>query len=127
LKTRFSLRTLIALTTCIAILVTAFVWLVPGVKVTVRNSGVATLQDLQVHVTGQSYALGDLASGAVKQCTVHSNGESHVEISYRLEDGTKIRHTVDCYLESGSRGTIHAEFQDGELLNVSQNINMALM
>ena len=127
MKTRFSLKSLIALTTCIAILLTAFIWLAPGVTVTVRNSGAASLQDLHVHVTGRSYALGDLSSGAIKQCTVHSNGESHVEISYRQKDGTKIRHTVDCYLESGSRGTIDAEFQDGDLLYVSQNIRMALM
>lgn len=121
-KTRFSLRSLVALTTFVAILFTAFIWLAPGVTVTVRNSGLTSLHNLHVLVTGQTYELGDVSSGAIKKCTVRPTGESHVEISYRLTDGTMRGHTVDCYFESGYRGTIEAEIGDGGLIRASHHI-----
>ncbi len=121
-KTRFSLRSLIALTTFVAVLFTAFIWLAPGVTVAVRNSGATSLHDFHVHVTGRTYELGDISSGAIKKCKVRPNGESHVEISYRLTDGTMRRHTVDCYFESGYRGTVDAEIGDGGLIRASHHI-----
>ena len=88
MKTRFTLRSLIATTTCVAILIATFLWLIPRVTVTVRNSGTTPLHDLQVHVTGQTYGLGDVAGGTLKKCTVRPTSDSHVEISYCLTDGT---------------------------------------
>ncbi len=122
MKTRFTLRELIATTTCVAILIAAFLWLTPRVTVTVRNSGTTPLHDLQVHVTGQTYGLGDVAGGTLKKCTVRPTSESHVEISYRLTDGATKRHTVDCYIEPGYRGTVDAEIENGKLIRSSHQI-----
>lgn len=73
----------------------AFLWFSPGVTVIVRNEGNTPLVGLQVHVTGMSYDLGNLAIGSTKKCNVRPTSESHVEISYQLPDGTTQRHTVD--------------------------------
>lgn len=127
MKNRFSLKTLFFLTTCIAFLFAAFIWLAPGVTVTVHNSGDTTLHDLRVHVTGQTYGLGDASGGAIKKCTVRPRGDSHVEISYRLADGTLMRHSVDCYFESGDRGTVDAEIGDGRLISSSHQIRFLLL
>ncbi len=59
----------------------------------------------------------------MKKCTVNPTGESHVEISYRLPDGTTQRHAVDCYFESGYRGAVDAEIRDGELIQSSQDLH----
>jgi hypothetical protein len=89
-----------------------------------RNS---PLVDLQVHVTGKSYDLGDIASGAMKECKVNPTSESHVEISYRLPDGTTPRHPFDCYFESGYLGAVDAEIRDGELSHSSNQIRFSLL
>jgi hypothetical protein len=126
-KTRFSLRTLIATTACIPMFLAAFLWFWPGVTVTVHNGGISPLVGLQVHVTGKSYDLGNITSGSTKKCKVSPTSESHVEISYQLPDGTTRRHTVDCYFESGYRGTVEAEIQDGELIHSSQRIQLSVL
>lgn len=105
----------------------AFLWFWPGVTVTVHNGGISPLVGLQVHVTGKSYDLGNITSGSTKKCKVSPTSESHVEISYQLPDGTTRRHTVDCYFESGYRGTVEAEIQDGELIHSSQRIQLSVL
>lgn len=124
---RFSLRTLVATTTCAAIVLAGFVLLAPGVTVTVHDAGTSPLVDLQVHVTGKSYDLADIASGSMKKCRVNPTSESHVEISYRLPDGKTELHSVDCYFESGYRGTVDAEIRDGELIRSSQQIRPSFL
>ena len=94
---------------------------------TVHNVGSSQLIDLQVHVTGKSYDLGDIASGALKKCKVNPTGESHVEISYRLPDGTPKRHSVDCYFESGYRGEVNTEINDRELIKTSDQIRISIL
>ena len=121
--TQFSLRTLLAITTCVAILMAGFLWFGPGVTVKVYNAGNSPILDLQVHVTGKSYQLGDIPSRAERNVKVSPMGESHVEVSYRLSDGTTKRHSVDCYFESAYRGTVEATIRDGELFHTShQNV-----
>ncbi len=56
-----------------------------------------------------------------------ADGESHVEISYRLPDGTTHRNVVDCYFESSYRGTVDAEIQDGGLIQSSHQIRHSLL
>ena len=125
--TRFSLRTLLAITTCVAILMVGFLWFGPGVTVTVYNAGNSPIQDLQVHVAGKSYQLGDISSGAERKVKVSPMGESHVEISYQLPDGTTKRHSVDCYFESAYRGTVNATIRDGELFHSSHQIVLSIL
>ena len=74
------------------------------------------MKGLVVEVTGRSYKLGDVAADATKSCRVNPIGESSVEISYTQQDGTKKHHDINCYLESGYRGSIHAECSNGELI-----------
>lgn len=95
--------------------------------VTVYNAENSPILDLQVHVTGKSYQLGDIASGVGRSVKVLPIGESHVEISYRLSDGTTKRHSVDCYFESAYRGTIDATIRDGELFHTSLQIVLPIL
>lgn len=125
--TRFSLRTLLAVTTCVAVLLTVFLWFGPGVTVKIYNAGNSQILDLQVHVTGRSYQLGDISSGAERNAKVRPKGESHVEISYRLLDGTTIRHSVACYFESTYRGTLNVTIRDGELFHTSDLIVLPVL
>ncbi|AMV35372.1 hypothetical protein VN12_25000 [Pirellula sp. SH-Sr6A] len=50
-----------------------------------------------------------------------------MEISYQLTDGTTKRHTVDCYFESGYRGAVEVEIQDGELIHSSHQIQFSFL
>lgn len=127
MKTRFSLRAIIATMTCIAILLAAFVWSLRGVTVTVFNEGDSPLIAVKVHVTGKSYDLGDIAGGAIKKCTVSPVGESHIEISYNLTDGTTYRHSVDCYFESGYRATVDVDIREKELIQSSAQIRLSFL
>lgn len=124
MKTRFWLKLLFALVTCIAVLIASVVWLTPGIAVTVINSGSTSLNALQVHVTGRTYNLGNLASQAQRKCTVRSNGESHIEITFQLPDGTHKRHIVDCYFERGYRGSVEIELKNGDLIREAIQITV---
>lgn len=127
MKSRFSLRAMIATTAFTAMFLSAFLWFSRGVTVTVRNEGISPLVNLQVHASGKSYDLGNIVSGSTKKCRVNPTSESHIEISYQLPDGTKHRHTVDCYFESGYRGAVEAEIQDSVLIHSSQKIQRSYM
>jgi hypothetical protein len=126
MKSRFSLRTLISITTFVGIFLAASIWFAPGVTVTVRNGDKSPLIDFQVYVTGNSYHLGDIPSGAMRRCKVNPTSESHVEISYQLPDGTLKRHSVGGYLEQGYRGTVDVEIKDGEIVRSSVRIRSSL-
>jgi hypothetical protein len=102
-----------------AVLIALLQWFAPGISVTIRNIGKSPLVDLQVHVTGNIYRLGDLKSGGATNCMVYPKGESHVEISYRDAAGVTQRHSIDCYIEPGYRGVLEAEIEDGELIKAS--------
>ncbi len=84
---RFSLKALIATVTCIAILIAAYLWFGAGITVIVHNQGDSPLSDLEVHIAGVTYELGDVTSGSTRKCTVKPVSESHVEITYQLPDG----------------------------------------
>ena len=113
---RFSTKSLLNLTAIFAALLTLFVCFQPGVVVTVHNSGTETAtNDVRVHVTGRTYRLGHLKNYATKVCTVRSEGESHVEITYTLSNGTEMHHVVDCYIEPGYRGRVEIDIENGTL------------
>ncbi len=120
-------RILIVAVTLVVSVYVAALWLVPVLTVTVHNVGESPMFDLQIHVTGNSYQLGDLQSGAATSCDVQAAGESDVEISYRLKDGSTKSHKLDCYIESGYRGHIDSEFVDGQLRSVTHEIRLSLL
>jgi hypothetical protein len=86
---------------------------VPGlgrVKVTVRNvDPQQTLRAVTVHVTGASYRIGDVLPGKSASVRVNARGESAVTINFVRPDGNLAAANVDCYLESGYRGSIRAD------------------
>jgi hypothetical protein len=131
-KKQVSLRMLLAITTFIAIFLAAWLWFAPGVKITVYNVGDFPLLDLQVHVTGRSNDLGDIPSGAMKSCIVRPIGDSLVEISYRLPDGTTLRKSAKGFLNSaggfgaGYSGIMEYKIRDGELVHASFHLGASL-
>lgn len=89
-----------------------------GVVVIVRNVGSEPLHSVIVHVTGNSYQIGDIDVGATKKVKVVAQGESHVEI----EHGNQKRLVVDCYFESVYKGKIIVEVTSDQVVNVKQDI-----
>ena len=53
-----------------------------GVSVVVQNKGPETINDVTVHVTGNSYDIGALKPGQTRKVRVTAKGESHVEIAF---------------------------------------------
>ncbi len=120
-------RILIVAASLVIAVYIAFLWLATGVSVTVRNGGELPLYGLTIQTTGNSYQLGDLPRGTEKGCQVQAKGESAVEITYQLEDGSTKCHKLDCYFESGYRGKIEAEVGNGQLISVTHEIWLPLL
>ncbi|WP_332848818.1 hypothetical protein [Massilia sp. S19_KUP03_FR1] len=76
----------------------------PGVILTLSNVSAVTMHSATVRVTGNAYAIGDLAPGASKSITVHPRSDSDIELVF---DRTR-RLKIDCYLVRGDRGKIAA-------------------
>ena len=96
-----------------------------GVKVRIHNAGSEPLHGVVVHVTGNSYPLGDIAAGAVVSTRVEAKGESHVEIEFRSVKGAPKRLIVDCYFEGGPyRGTVSVDLDSEKILKVSDSISI---
>ena len=89
---------------CLASILALYLWLWPGVTVSIHNSGSMEVKDVVVDVTGRSYKVGDVSAGATKSYRVSPTSESEVKISYSIVDGTNGRHTVDCYIERSKIG-----------------------
>lgn len=126
MTSRFTLKSLIGLATGVGVLFATILWLLPGVTVTVRNSGTTPLADVKLYVADQTYTIGNLEGRAITSCKVRPLSEAHIEISYRLPDGSPKRHAVDCYIESGSYGTIEVEVSDGELVESIDESRMSM-
>jgi hypothetical protein len=94
-----------------------------GVRVTVENHGAATLRAVVVHVTGNSYPLGDLKPMSSRSVKVNPRGESHVEIEYTDESGRPVRLNAGGYFESGYHGTVWVGIRDGRIDAVQQNVD----
>lgn len=76
-----------------------------GVTFIVKNVSKETIRSIVVHVTGESYAIGDIEAGASKSVVLHPTSDSHVE----LASAGHSRLIIDCYLEYGYGGTLAAE------------------
>jgi hypothetical protein len=94
-----------------------------GVQVTIQNQGPGPLHEVVVHVTGDSYQVGDIGIGESRTVAVQSHGESHVEIESALEDGRRSRQAVDCYFESNHyRGVIAVDFENGTIQRIDNRV-----
>ena len=94
----------------LALVVTLVVLVVvyrPRIIVKVENVGPESLHAVVVHVTGNSYLLGDILPGGQTSVEVHSSGESHVEIEFADQEGTTKRLKAEAYFEGyGYEGTV---------------------
>ena len=90
--------------------------------VTLRNTGPATLRNVQLSVTGHTHPLGDLAPNGSRTARLHPTGESNLLIAYTDPTGVTQTLTIDCYLEPGHSGTLSADLANGSVTNVKQKI-----
>ena len=106
---------LIAKLSVLLIIISGFVWNIfhVGIRVTVQNTGQMTLHSVILHVSGNSYSLGNLAPDAFAVATVEPKGESHLEIEFTDSDGKMQRLAVEGYFETNYRGTIRVSIKDG--------------
>ena len=78
--------------------------------VTVENVDSVTLKCVTVHVTGNSYYLGDIGPGISTTVIVEALGESSVWITVLDEKGTQQRFEADIYFEGHDcRGNLDVE------------------
>lgn len=77
-----------------------------GVSVIVFNADSKALDDVVVHVTGNSYPVGNIGPGHWRRISVQSKGESGVAVEFRERDGSRRRLDAGGYFESGYSGTI---------------------
>lgn len=103
-----------------ALVVICVVLINRGVTVVVHNVGNEPLHSVIVHVTGNSYPIGDIAAGSSSSVMVHATSESRVE----LEHGAHERLVVDCYFENGYKGTITAEVTSFKVVNVKDRVRV---
>jgi hypothetical protein len=114
----------LAIAFCLLVLM---VWWRPfgGVYVTVRNSGTFEMSSVTVHVTGREYKLRNLKIGDQKTVRVRPIGDSHVEISYKL-NGENYREKIDCYFcPENFAGTISVEMADGEVVELRNEVGIS--
>lgn len=94
---------------------------VRGTGVLVVNAGPKTLSSMRVHVTGASYALGDLPPGAFATVYVQPTSESHVEVSFRDSAWSARRLVAGGYFEPGYGGSYAILLDAERILRVDDN------
>ena len=103
------------------IIIFAAAWVIKSrVTVVIHNVGDETLQSVVVHVTGNSYPVGDIAAGATRTIKVVSKGESHIEIEH---SGRK-RLVVGTYFEQGYSGKITVDVTPNQVVNIRDEIRI---
>ncbi len=88
-----------------------------GTDVTVKNDGTDTVRSATLHVTGNTYTIGDIPPGGSRSVSVAVEGESHVELSH----GQGRRFVFDVYLEPGYGGRIDAVITSDSIIAVDQD------
>jgi hypothetical protein len=97
------------------IVIYLFAWIVyaPRILVIVTNHGPETLHEATVHVTGASYAIGDLPPGQSKRVRVSPTGESGVQIEFTDKQGKRVHSDWVGYFEHGYGGSIRLDWKEG--------------
>ena len=98
----------------------------PGIQVTILNTGSTHLRSVVLYVTGGSYPLGDIAAGGSAEATIRSAGKSHLEIEFTNVDGERKRLDAGGYFSSEFRGTIRVSIKDGAIDKIEQKTTSAL-
>ena len=97
-----------------------------GVRVVISNADATLMQNVTVQTSGGVYSLGDIAPHSSKMVRVDGGDGSDIQLNYA--DAGKVRRveTVDCYFESGFRGSIEIEVKSGKIAQVKNNIRLGL-
>ena len=95
-----------------------------GVTATVKNSGSSPLVGVDVIVTGNTYNAGNIPPGQSVSIVVKPQGESHLVIEYSDPTGHPHSLPVDCYFESGYRGSITVEVTGNQIAKVDDQIRI---
>lgn len=99
-----------------------------GVQVRVANHGPERLSSFVIHVTGNSYPIGQLDVGESRTVRVRPSSESHVEVEFVDPLGQRKRSAVDCYFEPGHHsGTIAIELENGAIKRVHDQTRLRLL
>ena len=103
------------------IIVFAAAWVIKSrVTVVIHNVGGETLQSVVVHVTGNSYPVGDIVAGETRTVKVVSKGESHIEI----EHSGRERLVAGTYFEQGYSGKITIDVNSNQIVNIKDEIRI---
>jgi hypothetical protein len=91
-----------------------------GVTVNVKNVGNEPMIAVVVHVSSNSYPVGNIVPGEMKSVVVKPHGETDVRLEQQGHDPL----VVDIYLESGYTGSVTAEITPTLVVNVRHDIQV---
>ena len=84
------------------------------VTFTASNVGTQAMHSVVVHITGNSYPIGDLAPGASTSVVPTPTADTHIELSLNGHP----RLTVDCYFSGGYTGSVSANVTADKVVSV---------
>ncbi|QDV59034.1 hypothetical protein [Rosistilla oblonga] len=85
------------------------------------------MQNVVVHVTGNSYELGTIGFGEQERVKVRPSSESHVEISFLNASGQQRRLVAACYFESRHyHGTIAIDVSGDKLVRFQDSVSIGM-
>lgn len=96
----------------------------PGIQVTIQNTGSTPMRSVVLHVTGNSYQLGDIPPGESATARVRPTSDSGLEIEFTDTDGKVQRLDAGGYFESGYRGTIRVSIKNGVIDENKQDFKL---
>lgn len=105
----------------VALVAGAAVYLWPPantITFTATNVGTEPMRSLVVHITGKSYAIGDLAPGTGKSLQLHPGADSHIELALAGHP----RLVIDCYFSGGYSGSIAAEVTVDQVVAINNSL-----
>ena len=94
------------------------------VTVAVANAGPEPLRDVMVHVTGETYSLGNLETEQSRTVAVWPHSESHVEVAFTDQMGKRIRLNAGGYFEPGYQGEIAIRLERGKFAAVQHQTRL---
>jgi len=91
-----------------------------GIALTLKNVDTVALKAVDVHVTGTSYQVGELAPGTSKTINIRPVTDSHIELTFA--GGGRLK--INCYFSRGYRGKIAAGITAARVVSVDDQIKL---
>jgi hypothetical protein len=125
--TRYRFRIILAFVVLLVFAgVLGYQFFVPGVAITLRNTGREVMGAVTIQAAGQVYKLGDLAPGKTVTQRVIPTSEAPVEVAFTGNLGSMVRLLAAGKLTAGSRGQIDIEIKDGKVAAVKNEVRSGL-